>query len=173
VLYLCENNGKYGHGKTSGTMRSAGMAVYPLTDLPRAYKIPAQQVDGSDAGTVYLVVDQAIQKIRAGEGPQFIEAQTVRWPGSLSNWPVLPIATQVSFAWDLSAVPDAAKDWYRFSDPVLSFIRSLVSERHATREQIEDMEKNAKDKVGDAVEFAFKSPEPDPKSALDGVFAGR
>ncbi|HEX9145740.1 MAG TPA: thiamine pyrophosphate-dependent dehydrogenase E1 component subunit alpha, partial [Candidatus Binatia bacterium] len=101
VLYLCENNGKYGHGKATGAMRSFSMAVYPLTDLPGAYKIPARQVDGTDVGAVYEMVDEAIRKIRAGEGPQFIEAQTVRWPGSVSNWPVLPITTRAALAWDL------------------------------------------------------------------------
>jgi pyruvate dehydrogenase E1 component alpha subunit len=171
VLYLCENNGKYGHGKATGAMRSSSMAVYPLTDLPGAYKIPAEQVDGTDVGAVYERVDEAIRKIRAGEGPQFIEAQTVRWPGSVSNWPVLPIATQVSFAWDLSPVPEAVKEWYQFSDPVLSYIRSVVGEGHASREEIVKMEKTIKDKVADAIKFAFESPEPDPKSALEGIFA--
>ncbi len=173
VLYLCENNGKYGHGKATGAMRSSGMAVYPLTDLPRAYKISVQQVDGTDVGSVYAAVDEAIKKLRAGEGPQFIEAQTVRWPGSVSNWPVLPIATHVAFAWDLSAVPEAVKDWYQFSDPVLIFIRNLVGEAHAGREEIAKMEKTVKDQVAGAIKFAFDSPEPDPKSALEGVFAGR
>ncbi|MGE5818450.1 MAG: thiamine pyrophosphate-dependent dehydrogenase E1 component subunit alpha [Deltaproteobacteria bacterium] len=171
VLYLCENNGKYGHGKATGAMRSFSMAVYPLTDLPGAYKIPAQQVDGTDCGTVYETVDEAIKKIRAGEGPQFIEAQTVRWPGSVSNWPVLPVETQVSMAWDPSPIPETVREWYQFSDPVLSFIRDLVDEGRASREEIVKMEKAVRDKVPDAIKFAFDSPEPDLKSALEGIFA--
>jgi pyruvate dehydrogenase E1 component alpha subunit len=173
VLYLCENNGKYGHGKATGTMRSSTMSVYPLTDLPAAYKIPAQQVDGTEVAAVYAVVDEAIRKIRAGEGPQFIEAQTVRWPGSVSNWPVLPIATQGSLAWDLSPVPDAVKDWYQFSDPLLIFIRKLLAEGQASKEEIVKIENDVRDKVADAIRFAFDSPGPDPKSALEGIFAGR
>jgi pyruvate dehydrogenase E1 component alpha subunit len=173
VLYLCENNGKYGHGKATGAMRSSSMAVYPLTDLPRAYKIAAQQVDGTDAGAVYETVGAAIRKIRAGEGPQFIEAQTVRWPGSVSNWPVLPVETQISLAWDLSTVPEAVKEWYQFSDPVLSFIRNLTDDGHASREEIVKMERAVKGQVAGAIKFAFDSPEPDPKSALEGIFAER
>jgi pyruvate dehydrogenase E1 component alpha subunit len=173
VLYLCENNGKYGHGKATGAMRSSSMAVYPLTDLPQAYKIPAQQVDGTDPGAVYETVGAAIEKIRAGEGPQFIEAQTVRWPGSVSNWPVLPIETQVSLAWDLGIVPESVKEWYQFSDPVLGFISNLADGGRASREEIVNMEKEVKDQVAGAIKFAFDSPEPDPKSALDGIFAER
>jgi pyruvate dehydrogenase E1 component alpha subunit len=172
VLYLCENNGKYGHGNATGATRSSSMAVYPLTDLPGAYKIPAQQVDGTDVGAVYGVVDEAIKKIRAGEGPQFIEAQTVRWPGSVSNWPVLPVETKASMAWDLSGVPETVKDWYEFSDPLLIFIRSLLAEAQASREEIVKIEGNVRDRIAGAVKLAFESPEPDPKSALEGIFAG-
>ena len=42
VLYLCENNGKYGAGRAVGAAQSPTMAAYPLTDLPKAYKIPAR-----------------------------------------------------------------------------------------------------------------------------------
>src|SRR3989441_229774 len=89
VLFLCENNGKYGAGRATGAAQSSTMAAHPLTDLPKAYKVPAQQVDGLDSGAVHATISQAVEKIRRGEGPQFIEAQTVRWPGSESNWPVV------------------------------------------------------------------------------------
>lgn len=171
VLYLCENNGKYGHGKATGAMRSSTMSVFPLTDLPTAYKIPARQVDGTDVEAVIDVVGDALKKIRQGEGPQFIEAQTVRWPGSVSNWPVLPIASEVSLAWDLSSVPAAVKDWYQFSDPLLIFIRKLLAEGDASKDQIAQLEKSVKEKVAESIQFAFASPEPELKSALEGVFA--
>ena len=103
VLYLCENNGKYGAGRAVGAAQSPTMAAYPLTDLPKVYKIPAEQVDGTDSSAVYS----------RGEGPQFIETQTVRWPGGETNWPVLPIATNVNLAWDVDPVPEKMRGWYR------------------------------------------------------------
>ena len=78
VLFLCENNGKYGAGRAVAAAQSSSMAAYPLTDLPKAYKIPAQQIDGMDAGLVHATISEAVKKIRGGEGPQFVEAQTVR-----------------------------------------------------------------------------------------------
>lgn len=171
VLYLCENNGKYGHGRGAGAARSACMSVYPLTDLPGAYKIPAQQVDGTDVGAVIRVIGEAIGKIRRGEGPQFVEAQTVRWPGSVSNWPVLPVRTQLAFAWDVQNLPEAVREWYQFSDPLLLFARSLVDEGQATRQELVEIENRAKAEVAAAIEFAFNSPEPDPRSALEKIFA--
>ena len=126
VLFLCENNGKYGAGNAVGAEQSSTLAVYPLTDLPKAYKIPAQQIDGTDAGTVYNVLKASIEAIRNGEGPQFIETQTVRWPGSETNWPVVKAPTTPELAWDTSSVPEDVHDWYANSDPVLRFIRELV-----------------------------------------------
>lgn len=173
LLFLCENNGKYGAGRAMGAAQSPTMAVYPLTDLPAAYKIPVTQVDGTDAGAVYEVISRAVEKIRRGEGPQFIETQTVRWPGSETNWPVVPVPTELALAWDVSQVPEAVRDWYRSSDPVLIFIRELVEKRQATKEEIAGIEREARKTIEQAAKFALASPLPEPEEALQGVFAQR
>jgi TPP-dependent pyruvate/acetoin dehydrogenase alpha subunit len=171
ILYLCENNGKYGAGRAVGAAQSPTMAVYPLTELPKAYKVPAEQVNGTDAGAVYRAVSEAVRKIRQGEGPQFIETQTVRWPGSESNWPVVPVVTNVSLAWDVSSVPESVREWYRSSDPVLIFVRELVEKGLATREELAEIEKNVVGVIDQAAKFALASPYPKAEEALTDVFA--
>ena len=171
VLFLCENNGKYGAGRAVGAAQSPTMAVYPLTDLPATYKIPAKQVDGIDAGAVYVAVSEAVAKIRRGEGPQFIETQTVRWPGSETNWPVVPVPTNAALAWDVSSVPEAVREWYRSSDPVLIFIRELLEKKQATKEDIAELDRAARKAVEQAANFALASPFPEPEEALKDVFA--
>jgi TPP-dependent pyruvate/acetoin dehydrogenase alpha subunit len=171
VLFLCENNGKYGAGRATGAAQSASMAVYPLADLPAAYKIPSKQVDGADSGAVHATISEAVESIRRGEGPQFIEAQTVRWPGSETNWPNVPHPTDASLAWDVSAVPEKAREWYRSSDPLLIFIRELVQAGQATREEIAAIEKTTKAAIAEAVKFALASPYPNPEDAVTDVFA--
>ena len=86
---------------------------------------------------------------------------------------MLPTTTHASLAWDLSPVPEAVTDWYQFSDPVLGFIRELVNEGRTPKEEIVQLETSVRDKVAGAIKFAFDSPEPDPKSALEGIFAQR
>ncbi len=171
VLFLCENNGKYGAGRAVGAAQSPTMAVYPLTDLPATYKIPAKQIDGTDAGAVHVAVSEAVAKIRRGEGPQFIETQTVRWPGSETNWPVVPVATDAAMAWDVSSVPEAVREWYRSSDPVLIFIRELWEKKQATKEDIAELDRDARKAVEEAANFALASPFPEPEEALRDVFA--
>jgi pyruvate dehydrogenase E1 component alpha subunit len=112
-----------------------------------------------------------VEKIRSGDGPQFIEAQTVRWPGSETNWPSVIQPTDSSLAWDVSAVPEKVRDWYRSADPLLIFIRELVEAKHATREEIAAMEKSVKAEIADAVEFAVASPYPKPEEAAQATFA--
>ncbi len=171
VLFLCENNGKYGAGRAVGAAQSPTMAVYPLTDLPATYKIPAKQIDGTDAGAVHVAVSEAVAKIRRGEGPQFIETQTVRWPGSETNWPVVPVATDATMAWDVSSVPEAVREWYRSSDPVLIFIRELWEKKQATKEDIAELDRDVRKAVEQAANFALASPFPEPEEALKDVFA--
>ena len=171
VLFLCENNGKYGAGRAVGAAQSPTMAAYPLTDVAAAYKIPAQQIDGTDSGLVYATISDAVAKIRRGAGPQFIETQTVRWPGSETNWPSLAQATDVSLAWDVTRVPEKVREWYRSADPVLIFIRELVEAKQATRDEIAAIERKVKAEIAAAVNFAVASPYPNPEAALDGTFA--
>jgi acetoin:2,6-dichlorophenolindophenol oxidoreductase subunit alpha len=171
VLFLCENNGKYGAGRATAAAQSLTMAAFPLTDLPTAYKIPAKQIDGIDTGVVHEAISEAVEKIRTGEGPQFIEAQSVRWPGSETNWPSVAQPTDSSLAWDVTNVPEKVREWYRSCDPLLIFIRELVEAKHATREEIVQIETKVKAEIAEAVNFALASPYPSLNTAVEGTFA--
>ena len=171
VLFLCENNGKYGAGRATGAAQSSTMAAHPLTDLPKAYKVPAQQVDGLDSGTVHATISRAVEEIRRGEGPQFIEAQTVRWPGSESNWPVVLQNTNASLAWDVNAFPEKVREWYRSCDPLLIYTRELVEAQQATREEIAAIDRKVKAEIDEAVKVAVSSPYPKPEEAAKDYFA--
>src|SRR5918999_466482 len=171
VLFLCENNGKYGAGRATAAAQSSSMAAYPLTDIPKAYKIPAQQIDGLDAGAVHATISEVVEKIRGGEGPQFVEAQTVRWPGSETNWPAVMQPTDSSLAWDVSNVPEKVREWYRTCDPLLIYLRALVDANHASRQEIAGMEQQVKSEIAAAVEFAVASPYPKLEEAERNFFA--
>jgi pyruvate dehydrogenase E1 component alpha subunit len=171
LLFLCENNGKYGTGRAVAAAQSSSMAAYPLTDLPKAYKVPAQQIDGIDAGLVHATISAAVEKIRRGEGPQFVEAQTVRYPGSATNWPTVPAPTDTALAWDVNQVPEHCREWYRSADPLLVYVRELVEANQATRDEIAAIERKVKIEIAAAVEFAVNSPYPKPQEAERDFFA--
>ena len=74
VLFICENN-----------LYAMGMAVERAeseTDIARkttAYRMPSIAVDGMDVIAVDAAARDAVARIRAGGGPQFLECRTYRF----------------------------------------------------------------------------------------------
>jgi acetoin:2,6-dichlorophenolindophenol oxidoreductase subunit alpha len=75
VLFVCENN-LYGEF-TPWEDVTAGQ----ILSRPQAYEIPAEQVDGNDVWAVRAAAGAAVERARAGGGPQFVEALTYRFVG--------------------------------------------------------------------------------------------
>jgi len=49
---------------------------------------------------VHAAASEAVARCRAGDGPVFLEAFTVRWPGSSPLWPELATVTDLAAAWE-------------------------------------------------------------------------
>jgi TPP-dependent pyruvate/acetoin dehydrogenase alpha subunit len=74
VLFVCENNGFAIH-----TAQSQRQGLPDVCARARAYGMPAERVDGNDVLALRDRAEAAIERMRGGEGPQFIEATTYRW----------------------------------------------------------------------------------------------
>lgn len=75
VLFVCENN-LYATESPISTRQAKGTE---LCERARAFKVPAQKVDGNDVIAVYKATKKAITDIRLGVGPFFLECMTYRW----------------------------------------------------------------------------------------------
>src|SRR5438552_15416222 len=73
LLLICDNNGY----AVSTPVREA-LAVAALTDLAAPFGVPAQAVDATDVDQVAAAVSEAAARIRAGQGPGFLEMRCVR-----------------------------------------------------------------------------------------------
>jgi pyruvate dehydrogenase E1 component alpha subunit len=82
VIFLCENNG-YAVSVSS----EESTAVKDLTLRAAGYGMPGEQVDGMDVLAVRDAVGRAVARARAGEGPSFIEARTLRPRGHYEGDP--------------------------------------------------------------------------------------
>lgn len=74
VLFVCENN--------LYAMGSAIERTESETDIHRkaeAYRIGSRRVDGMDVVAVEAATRSALEHVRRGEGPQFLECQTYRF----------------------------------------------------------------------------------------------
>ena len=93
VVFVCENNG-YGE-YTPADAVTAG----PITGRAAVMQLRTTQVDGMDVWAVREAALDVVGRVRAGEGPEFVEARTYRFvghsrsdpgkyrpPGELDRW---------------------------------------------------------------------------------------
>jgi len=164
VLFLCENNSKEGEAQTSR------LATKELTAVPAALKIAFASVDGGDVEACHAAVEAALAHVRGGNGPYFLEAQLVRWPGSHQIVHEFTTGeTDVSAAWDQAKASNEHAEWQR-TDPVLRAARALIARGVLAREDVLTLDAEANARMAAARAFAEASPLPKPDAALAGVF---
>ncbi len=153
VIFLCENN-LYGEG----TPQSQQAAVADLEIRAEGYGFPGMIVDGNDVLAVYEGVRSAAQVARAGRGPTFIEAKTYRQRGHYEGDPMVYRTAEEMTEWEAR-------------DPIPAFRRRLLEASVLQEPALEDIVRSVIEALDDAVKFAAASPQADPASALEGVYA--
>jgi pyruvate dehydrogenase E1 component alpha subunit len=143
VLFFLENN-LYGMGTHVDFTRSGGREIYTSAD---AYGIAATQVDGMDVLAVQEATKQAVQRIRSGESPVFIEAMCYRFKGHSVQDPM--------FYRDKEEV----KKW-ETRDPIRIFGEKMINDGIFELEDIQRVAEDVGLVVSEAVDFADASDEP-------------
>jgi acetoin:2,6-dichlorophenolindophenol oxidoreductase subunit alpha len=173
VVFLCENNAFEGGGQKAKGYHESSLAVQQLTDLAEPFGIPTVAIDGADADAVAATMGMAIGRARRGEGPTFVEARTIRWPGNRMQWPQMVTGeTDVRYAWDDGLIPEAHRDWFGEQDGLLRSLRQIVQAGMA-REAVERLDAEIQSEMEAAVAFADASPWPAEQSAREDVYASR
>ena len=176
AVFICENNTPGAIKKSAGGGNTSMLSADPLADVPRALKIESHVVDGADPAAVFATVQSAVARCRAGDGPAFIEALSVRWPGNQRQWPDLVTGvTDIAMAWDETRIPDETDapddnaEWFRTTDPVLRACRELTATGYASADELSAMDGRLRQQMAAAIDFALASPEPDTATALEHV----
>ncbi len=140
VLYVIENN-RYGMG-TSTKRHAAG----ELFKRGEGYGIPGEQVDGQDVFTVQAAARQALDYVRSGNGPYILEVMTYRYRGHSMSDPAKYRAKE------------EVEDYKNNHDPIQA-IKNLMNEAGIKEDDLKVIDKEIKEIVNDAAEFAKTSPE--------------
>ena len=119
------------------------------------WSIPCPRVDGTDALAVYERVRAAVERARAGHGPQAVEAITLRGHGHAGHD-------------DARYVPAELRALY--DDPVERMAARLRLDG-LTEEDVSALRRAATDEVGAGLAEAEAAPAPDPATLEDGVYA--
>lgn len=150
TLFVCENNAWA--ESTPGWQHSP---VYDdMSRRAAAYRMPAVKVDGQDVEKVYEAAHEALEHVRAGAGPVFLDIETVRMVGHF-------IGDQQPYR-SKEDRNDAAE-----RDPIV-----LLRERLAVSpEDWEALEAGVAEIIEGAVAFARAGTDPQPEDALKNVYA--
>ena len=154
VIFVCENN-QYA---LSTSYRNT-TAVSQVSNRAASYEIPGITVDGNDGVEVYLVLREAVDRARAGEGPTLIEAMTYRHG-------------QHSLRVNLRdpRPEDEIQSWMD-RDPIARMEKRLTTEGGFSDEQFDETTQAVDEEIETAVTFGRESPEPQVQVMLDAVYA--
>jgi pyruvate dehydrogenase E1 component alpha subunit len=149
IIYLCENN-QYAMSMAF----ERAFRVEQVSERASAYGMTGVSVDGMDVIAVYKAVSEAAERARRGGGPTLIEAVTYRYKGHSKS------------DRQLYRTREEVKKWMK-KDPILRFASLLK----VSDDELKKIEKQAKNDIHKAVEYAENSPEPNVDTILEGVYA--
>lgn len=156
VIFVCENN-LY----ATATALSAATLNPEIASRAAAYGIPGVAVDGNDILAVWRVMQEATIRARSGQGPTLLEVKTYRVVAHHEG-------DTVTGTYRSQAEVDS---WAR-RDPIRMLReQTLLPLGLATAQDLEAIEARVKAQVAEAVAFARNSPEPDPATVMQHVYA--
>lgn len=153
VIFLCVNN-QYG----MGTRVDRASALKELYEKACAYNMETERVDGMDAIAMRQASDEAVRKARENKVPVFIEAVTYRYRGH-------------SMADPARYRTEEEVKWWMARDPIINLQNRILDANIATKADFEENNRRADKIVEEAVEFAERSPEPNPADLYRDIYA--
>jgi len=153
VVYVIENN-KYG----MGTSVSRASASHDLFSRGAPFGIPGHQVDGMNVVAVRAAAAEAADYARTGKGPYILEMQTYRYRGHSMSDPAKYRSK------------DELSRMRQEHDPIDQAKKRLIDGNFADEAKLKEIDREIKDIVTAAAEFAQDSPEPDPSELWTDVY---
>lgn len=153
VIFVIINN-QYG----MGTEVSRASAVSELWRKACAYGMPAERVDGMDVLAVRESVEKLVSQARRERKPVLIEEVTYRFRGHSMSDPARYRSEEEVESW-------------RRRDPIPSFGSRLLEAGVLTQSDLQEIERQVEQEVQRSVDFAERSPNPDPGDLRKYVYA--
>ena len=118
--------------------------------------MPADSVDGMSCELVHESVARAVKRARSGDGPTLIELKTYRYKGhSISDPQKYRSKDEV--------------EEYKQRDPIQMVLNTILKNKYASQDEINEINKRVDDKVAASVKFAEESPWPSDDEVLKDI----
>ncbi len=144
VVYVIENN-RY----AMGTSVSRASAQTDFSQRGLSFGIPGVQVDGMDVRAVQSAGEMAVKHCRDGLGPVILEMQTYRYRGHSMSDPAKYRSK------------DEVQKMRSDHDPIEQVRERLLEKKWANEDDLKEIDKQVREIVADAADFAQSDPEPD------------
>jgi pyruvate dehydrogenase E1 component alpha subunit len=154
VVYVIENN-QY----AMGTSVARSSAETELFKRGASFEIPGEQVDGMDVQAVRAAGLKALEYARSSKGPMILELKTYRYRGHSMSDPAK------------YRTREEVQEVREKRDPIEHFGQRLVAQGLAREEDLKGMDKEIRQIVNTAAEFATESPEPAPEELYTDIYA--
>ena len=158
VLYIIENN-RYGMG-TSVQRAAAGTSEdgHRLWARGHAYGIPSEEVDGMDVLAVRNAVAKVLPHCRK-KGPYILEVETYRYRGHSMSDPAKYRSKE------------EVQEMREQHDAIESMRKRLIEKGWASEQQLKDMDKQVREQMKKAADFAMNTPLPAEKELASDIYA--
>ena len=143
VIFVIENN-QY----AMGTAQKRSTSTPDLYTRGAAFGIPGEAVDGMDVLKVKEAGEKAVAHCRSGKGPYILEVKTYRYRGHSMSDPAK------------YRTREEVQKMREERDPIESVRAMLLTGKHATEDDLKQIDKEIKEIVNASAEFAKDSPEP-------------
>jgi pyruvate dehydrogenase E1 component alpha subunit len=153
VVFALENNH---YGVSTNIEYSTN--VDDLSIRAQSYGIPGVRVDGFDVVAVYEAAVAAVERARRGEGPTLLVTESYRFEGHYAGEP------------EVYRERSEVAEW-RKNDPIPRFRKQLIENGSASEAELDAIDAEIKQEMVEAVKFAQESPQPDPATAMDYIYA--
>ena len=154
VIFVIENN-QYAMG-TAQERSTSSPEIYTRGE---AFGIKGEAVDGMDVIAVKTAGDKAADYCRAGKGPYILEIKTYRYRGHSMSDPAK------------YRTREEVQKMRAQRDPIEAIRTLLVSEKHATDEEIKTIDKEIKEIINACAEYAKDSPEVSAEELWTDIYA--
>ena len=154
VIFVIENN-QY----AMGTAQKRSTSTPELYTRGAAFGIPGEAVDGMDVLAVKEAGEKAVAHCRSGQGPYILEVKTYRYRGHSMSDPAKYRTRE-----EVQKMRDER-------DPIEQVRELLLTGKHATEDDLKAIDKDIKDIVNAAADFAKDSPEPALEELWTDIYA--
>ena len=152
VVFIIENN-QY----AMGTSIDRASSTPNLFTRGEAFNIPGKLVDGMDVLEVSKSTELAASNCRNGDGPYILEMNTYRYKGHSMSDPAKYRTRE-----EVQNIKDK-------KDPIENFQKYLLNEG-LDEDELKKIDKNIKEIVSEAADFALESSEPDLADLYEDIY---